>query len=243
MGTARGAVLRRLLEWPWLVLLNLTNHFWNLGLWLREIRRYYGHVLLCRADLLWMLEYGLQSPFALSQRAQREADLPPDLLIYGETPWPTLEQICDALMLQSDELFIDLGAGTGRNLLFVNYWYGARSRGYELVPRFVTKFRWLQQRLELTGRVEMRQANWLNCPLAELSEGQAFLLVGSCYDDVHLAKATQRLAQLPEGVRLATVSYPLDDPAFEPLAEFRAPFSWGWGTVYIQRRRGDGVIL
>lgn len=230
-------------EWPWLVVLNLANHFWNFGLWLLEVRRYYGHILLSRADLLWMLEYGLHSPFVLSQRAQRAGDLPADLLVYGETPWSTLEQICDALALQSHELFVDLGCGTGRNLLFVYHWYGARSRGYELVPHFVAKFRWLQQRLKLKGRVDMRQANWLDCPLAELAEGQAFLLVGSCYDDAHLAKATQRLAQLPEGTRLATVSYPLNDPAFERLHDFRAPFSWGWGTVYIQRRRGDGVIL
>lgn len=237
------ASLRALCEWPWLLVLNLGNHFWNFGLWLQEIRRYYGHVLLSRADLLWMLEYGWHSPFALSQRAQREGHLPADLLVYGETPWPTLERICDALALQNHELFVDLGCGTGRNLVFVHHWYGARSRGYELVPRFVAKFRWLQQRLKLTERVEMRQANWLERPVAELAEGQAFLLVGSCYDDHHLQLATRHLSHLPVGTRLATVSYPLHDPAFERLSEFRAPFSWGWGTVYIQRRCGDGAIL
>lgn len=219
---------------PWLMVLNLWNHFWNLGIWIGEIRRYYADALLRRADLMWMVEYSLSSPFTLSRKAREEAGLAADLTVYGETPWTTLERVCEALKLGPDDMFVDLGAGTGRTLLFVHYRFGARALGYELVPRFVEKFAWLQHRLGLATIVEMRAQNWFD---ADLSQGTAFFLVGSCYSDDHLEIARKKLAELPAGSRIASVSYPIAGDAFEPLGDFVSAFSWGSGTVYLQRRR------
>lgn len=221
------------LEWPWLVFLNLWNHLWNFGLWLTEIRRFYRDPALRRADRLWMVEYGLSDPFALSRKATQQADLDTDLTVYGETPWTTLERVCRALELTAEETFVELGAGTGRNLLFVCYRFQARAVGYELIPRFVEKFTWLRQRLQLTQRVEMHAQNWFDAEL----DGQVLFLVGSCYSDAHLERANQKLAGLAPGTRVASVSYPLDTVCFEGLGSFRAPFSWGMGTVYLQIRR------
>ena len=239
MATGRkglfGALLD-LLEIPWLILLNWGNHFWNLGLWIREIRRYYGMGPLRRADLMWMLEYGFRSPFTLSRQATRRQQLPEDLTVYGETPWTTLEEVCEAVNLNADDIFVDLGAGTGRNLLFMHYFYGVRAIGYELVPRFVEKFSWLQHHLRLQGIVELHNQNWFEVDLAA-TPGTVFFLVGSCYSDEHLELATAKLAQLPPGTRIVTVSYPLAHEAFELISEFSAAFSWGRGTVFCQQRR------
>lgn len=225
--------LRQIFEIPWLVLVNWANHFWNFWLWLQEIRRYYTLGPLMKADLLWMIEYGLQSPFSLSRQATETQQLPEDLTVYGETPWTSLDRICQEVGLCSEDVFVELGAGTGRNLLFIHYWFGARAIGYELVPRFVEKFNWLKHHLHLDKIVDLHLKNWFE---AELS-GNIFFLVGTCYSDFHLKKAEEKLADLQAGTRIITVSYPLDENLFEPLKSFQTAFSWGQGTVYIQRKR------
>lgn len=218
--------LFRLIELPWLILLNGYNHFWNLGLYIQEVRRFYQGPLL-KADLLWMLEYGLKNPFEMSRRATREQGLDADLTVYGETPWTTLESVCEAVNLKGQDHFVELGCGTGRNLLFLNYRYACQITGYELIPRFVEKFAWLKQRLGLQ-RIDLRLANWLDADL----QGTVFYLVGSCYSDEHLAQAQDKLADLPGGTRIVTVSYPLTGPSFRLVKSWQAPFSWGKGTLY-----------
>lgn len=225
----------QLLEWPWLLLLNAWNHFWNFGLYLQEIWRYYRCWPLAKADLLWMLAYGFKSPFEISRSATQQAALPEDLTVYGETPWPTLERVCEAVGLQAGHKFVELGCGTGRNLLFLHYRYGCQLEAYELVPRFVEKFQRLQRRLGLQG-IQVHAQNWLEAPL-DAQSGDVFYLVGTCYDDQHLDLATERLASLPAGTWVVTTSYALQGAVFEQLKQFEAPFSWGKGTVYVQRLR------
>jgi len=227
-------VLRRLLELPWLVLLNWGNHFWGLWLWLGEIRRYYWLWPLMQADLYWMQAYGLKSPFTLSRRATARAELPEDLTVYGETPWTTLERIAQAAGLKAQDQVFELGCGTGRTLLFFYYWYGCQVRGYELVPEFVEIFASLNQKLAWGQDVEMHQQNWFE---ADLSPGSFFFLVGSCYSDQHLLQAARQLAQVRPGSTVVTVSCPLPAEDFELQSQFLAPFSWGRATVYIHRRR------
>ena len=217
------------IELPWLVLLNLWNHFWNLGLYFQEVRRFYSGALL-KADLFWMLEYGLKSPFSISRQATREQALEPDLTVYGETPWTTLETVCQVVNLKASDHFVELGCGTGRNLLFLNYRYACKITAYELIPRFVEKFSWLQQRLGL-HRIDVRNANWFDADL----QGDVFFLVGSCYSDQHLLQAQQKLADLPVGTRIVTVSFPLEGAPFRLLNSWQAPFSWGKGTLYYHR--------
>lgn len=229
-------LLLAIIEIPWLFVLNIWNHFWTLGLWIREIRQYYAGPHLRKADLLMMVEYGLRSPFTISRKATRKGHLPEDLTVYGETPWTTLERALQAVNMRAEDVFVELGAGTGRNLLFVHYFYGARAIGYEIVERFVEKFSWLQFHLKLSDKSEMRAANWFEADL-EKEGGNVFFLVGSCYSDDHLKLANHKLSSLKSGARIITVSYPLDEDDFEAIGHFEAPFSWGRGTIFLQRRR------
>lgn len=228
------SLLRSLLEWPWLLLLNLWNHFYTFALWLGEIRRFYRYPPLIKADVLWMLDYAWSSPFTLSRKATQKQALPEDLTVYGETPWTTLETLCKAVQLSAQDCFVELGCGTGRNLLFVPLMFDCHAQGYELVPRFVDKLRWLLHAMRLDSNVEVFCQNWFE---ADLSQGSVFFLVGTCYSDEHLQRACQKLKEVPPGARMLTVSWPLPESDFEMMQSQEFPFSWGKGTVYIQRRR------
>lgn len=185
-----------------------------------------------KADLFWMLEYGFKSPFELSRKATKSHNLPGDLTVYGETPWTTLEQIAQKICLSAQDVFVDLGCGTGRTLLFMHYQHGCRVRGYELIPEFVRSFQWLSHRLELGSSAEIYQESWFD---ADLSGGTVFFLVGSCYDDQHVLKAEQKLRRVPVGSQIVSVSYPISGKNIVLQESFEASFSWGIGTVYIQQ--------
>ena len=186
-----------------------------------------------------MKQYGLQNPFRLSAQATRHlGESYTDLTVYGETPWMTLERMLKATGFKPGEHFVELGAGTGRNLLWVAYYMQSPATGFELVPDFVSRFQQLldSARLPVPPRsVQLHQQNWFEADFEALA-GDVFLLVGTCYDDIHRQKASDCLRQLKPGQRVITVSYALPSQDFILLSSFTAPFSWGKGTVYVHER-------
>jgi SAM-dependent methyltransferase len=222
-----------LIELPWLLLLNLWNNFYTFRIWLDEIKHYYRYPPLIQADILWMLDYAWTTPFVLSRKATQKEKLPEDLTVYGETPWTSLEIICKEVNLNAKDVFVELGCGTGRNLLFVPLMFDCKAQGYELVQRFVDKLQWLLHANQLKQTVSVFCQNWFE---ADLSSGSVFFLVGTCYSDSHLETANQKLLETQSGSRIVTVSWPLPDPQFELISQKELDFSWGKGTVYFQRR-------
>lgn len=180
-----------------------------------------------------MRAYGLQNPFRLSAQATRQ--LGPehdDLTVYGETPWITLARMATAVQLQPGEHFVELGAGTGRNLLWMWHYARVKATGFELIPAFVERFR---EVIAGETSVVMHPRNWFDVDLKAL-QGDVFLLVGTCYDDAHRAQANTCLQQLPAGTRIITVSYALSARHFLLTSSFEAAFSWGKGTVFVHTR-------
>lgn len=225
-----------LLEWPYLVVLNIWNHFYNFGIYLGEIAKFYRYPLLRDIDLAWMWAYAWQSPFQISGQLTRQEGLPSDITVYGETPWTTMAQILQQIPLQPQDVFYELGCGTGRNLLFVHGYYGIPVVGYEIIPLFVSRLKALCQALGLSAGISVHGQNWFQ---ADLSPGTIFFLVGTCYEDETIAAAELALNRVRSGSWVISTSYALDVPGLKVIKEMKLPFSWGSGTVYIQRREAS----
>lgn len=239
MGNQRRdlwGILWPLFEWPYLVLLNLWNHFYNFGIYLQEIIGFYRYPLLLKMDLVWMWMYALQSPFTLSGQATRLQALPADITVYGETPWITMARILEEIPMQKDDVFYELGCGTGRNLLFVHGYSGLPVVGFELVPAFVARLKKLCQHLGIETGVRVYQQNWFD---ADLRAGTIFFLVGTCYSDETIAKAEKALRHIQPGAWVISTSYALDVPGLKLIQTMKLPFSWGYGTVYIQQKEAE----
>ena len=210
----------------------LGNALWVFWLYARDVAAFYHCRPLRQADLRLMKAYGLHSTFRLSAQATRSMpEDQADLTVYGETPWCTLARIAEAVALQPGEHFVELGAGTGRNLLWAYYYAQAQVTGYELVPAFVERFQTVKQNTVLP----LYKKNWFEADLKALA-GDVFLLVGTCYDDRHRQQAYVCLRQLPRGKRVVTISYPLPSADFVLLRSFVSAFSWGKGTVFVHER-------
>jgi SAM-dependent methyltransferase len=209
----------------------LGNALWVFWLYLRDVLGFYHCGPLRKADLRLIKAYGLQSTFHLS--AQATQALNPDqadLTVYGETPWCTLLRIAKAVDLQPGEHFVELGAGTGRNLLWAHYYAQAQATGYELVPAFVERFKAFTH-----ASLSLHKQNWFEADLNALA-GDVYLLVGTCYEEHHRQQANACLRQLPQGKRIVTISYALPANDFVLQCSFVAAFSWGKGTVFVHER-------
>lgn len=209
-----------------------VNALWGFGLYLRDVVAFYRYTPLRKADLKLMRAYGLQNPFRLSALGTQA--LGPDyedLTVYGETPWCTLARIAAAVELQPGEHFVELGAGTGRNLLWAHYFAQVKASGYELIPTFVERFK----SFENIPMLQLYEQNWFDVDLKALG-GDVYLLVGTCYDDTHREQANDCLRRLPKGKRVITISYALPAHDFILQRSFIGSFSWGKGTVFIHEK-------
>ena len=84
----------------------------------------------------------------------------------------------------------------------------------------------------------------MNSPLEDAS---IIYLYGSNLDDQVVTELAERLAELPAGIRIITVSYALQpfihQQAFKVTDQFTVPFEWGEAEVFLQERMSATEVL
>ncbi len=200
----------------------------------REIRLY-GHKPRFILPWLWLkCSYLLDSPYAVSRRYQRR-NKAKNIYVYGETPLTTLQMIAEKSGVTSADHVFELGAGSGFTSLWLRGILECQVTAIELIPLFCWRLHRTVRRMRLTG-VDVRCADYLHTPLDDAS---IIYLYGSNLDDTAIRKLATRLATLPEGVRVITISYALQPyielPSFVMVSRFCVPFEWGEAEVFVQK--------
>jgi len=76
---------------------------------------------------------------------------------------------------------------------------------------------------------------------ADLTDATVIYLYGSCLNDGDITKLANKIALLPSGTKVITVSYPLSEycekDAFVVMNLFTANFTWGKAEVFLQQVR------
>ena len=201
-----------------------------LVLWqFRSHRRF----LLCYCLLSFL--YLFSSPYSVSRRYLKwmEAD---DIYTYGATPLLTLSGIMQRVGISSSDHVFEMGAGSGYTSLWMNLITGCRVTAIELVPGFVRRLRWVVKLFDLTG-IEVRQEDYLK---TSLDRPTVVYLFASNLADLSIKRLAERLAEMPVGTKIISVSYPLqsyiDFEAFEPVDAFEVNFPWGEADVFVQEK-------
>ena len=203
--------------------------------WLRELHRY-GRWPRFVLPWLWLkLSYLFDSPYAVSRRYQRRIKAE-NLYVYGETPLTSLELIAKKSAVAAGDHVFELGAGSGFTTLWLHGVTGCRVTAIEQVPLFCWRLHRTIRRMKITA-IDVRCADYCQTSLAEAS---IIYLYGSNLDDQIITELAERLALLPLGVKVITVSYSLQ-PYLQQLAfiltdQFTVPFAWGEAEVFIQVR-------
>ena len=211
-----------------------TRRFWQ-DQW-KIIKKHYRNKRFI-SSWLWLRGcYFLDSPYWVSRRFQRKSQLT-DLHVYGETPLLTLELIMNRVNLTACDHIFELGAGSGFTSVWLNTVNGCHVTAIEQVPVFCWRLQRTARRFGLSG-IEVRCADYL----ATSMEGASIIyLYGSNLERPVIEQLTERLAMLPDQVRVISISYPLSDYSkktpFPLIDQFTAGFEWGEANVFVQSIR------
>jgi SAM-dependent methyltransferase len=217
-------------NWLAVVWISLWMPLHTAALWLEDAR-YYRHLRLLRVDWALWRAYWWRDRYFLARREGRRLDVPPETLTYGTTPWSTAADLLKRVDAKPGERFLELGAGEGRLAFFARVWGDLTVDAYELLPTFVRVADRIVKRLSL-DRITFHQANLL---AADLAMADIVYLAGTCLDDPTIDTLQDRLRWLKPGARVISLSFPLDVPGLELMAEVPIAVSWGHSTAYVQR--------
>jgi len=220
-------------EWPELLVLQLKVLGGRLKEGARVLTRYYGHPLFRKADLLLGWHYLRCNPFLISKRfLQEKGEENP--YVYGETPLTTMAMILEECRLGPDEIFVDLGCGAGRSAFFVRTVWGCETVGIDQVPSFIEHAQAVVQQMKLS-RLTFRCEDLTQ---SDLPGGAFYYFYNICMEGKELERMEQKLAALPLGTKVVTVSEPLPSACgYEVMKAFPALFTWGEATVYYQIKK------
>ena len=204
-------------------------------------QRYFSSWRFAGGFLLLKLLYLIDDPYRVSRRyCKRRSEA--DLYQYGETPLTTLQSIMERVATLSgraegglqDWHVFELGAGSGYTSLWLHTVLGCRVTAIDQVPVFCQRLQWAVRCFRLKG-IDVRCEDYLQ---ADLSGAGVLYLYGSNLDDPVIRQLAERLAELPVGTMVVSVSYSLECYApgvFRVLQRCTEPFLWGEAEVFIQK--------
>jgi len=172
--------------------------------------------------------YFLKSPVRMARLTEQEMDLPCYCLTYGETPYSTAISIFNMINVKDNDVFFDLGSGTGNITLFVNIYFRIKSTGIDLVPYFIEKGNIIAEEMRLE-HVRFIKGNFLE---EDLSEGTIFYINCLTFNLEMRKTLAEKMNLIKEGSRIISIGYPF--PGFKVMEKRTCFFSWGWEEVYIQ---------
>lgn len=208
----------------------------------RELKRYGRHPRFAFPWLWLKLSYLLDSPYAVSRRYQRRIKAE-NIYVYGETPLTSLELIAERSGVTADDHVFELGAGSGFTSIWLQGVKGCQVTAIEQIPLFCWRLQRTSQRMRLHG-IDVRCKDYMISPL----EGASIIyLYGSNLDEQVITGLAERLAELPAGIKIITVSYALQpflhQQAFKVTDQFTVPFEWGEAEVFLQERMSATEVL
>ena len=202
-------------------------------LWLFRARKRFIY------SYLWLrLYYLLDNPFQVSKRylhARKETDL----YQYGETPVTLFASLLSEAEVDSDDHLFELGAGSGYCSLWAASYLGIRVTAIEQVPVFCHRLAKVKKRFGLDNLI-IRENSYL---VEDLQPASLIYIYASNLEDKVIVDLAERLAQLPAGVKVMSVSYAIADycekGCFSVEKVLTGHFPWGEADVYLQVRASD----
>jgi SAM-dependent methyltransferase len=196
---------------------------------------YYRKWKFLAADLLLGGWNVLDNPYRVYRRYRCSRGEDP--YTYGDTPIPLMAQIAQRCRLTSNDICLELGCGTGRAALWLHAYLGCTVWAIDQVPAFIRRAKQVQRLAGLSERLTFVEGDFtLTCP----ASGATFAYVAStCLPEPTLCALADRLADLPSGARLISVTHRLDTyrpDAFRLVERFDGEHLWGTADIFHQVR-------
>ncbi|WP_263322236.1 class I SAM-dependent methyltransferase [Endozoicomonas sp. Mp262] len=182
----------------------------------------------------WLkLSYLLENPYRCSRRFVRTRDQYKSV-VYGETPLTTLEQIMASAEVGTGDHIFELGSGAGFSSLWLNTILGCRVTAIDIIPVFCWRLMRVIRRFNLSG-INVHCEDYTK---TDFQGATVVYLYDPGLDDRVIAVLAEKLAGLPSGTKIISISYPLSDfsewGSFKQVKKIGVDFDWGEAEVFIQ---------
>jgi hypothetical protein len=175
----------------------------------------------------------LSSPYSESGFTRvysaRQAKVPTEELVYGETPVFTGVQILREAGACQKSKVLDLGAGRGRFLLAARC-LNAEAKGIELLNEHVV------EATEPLSAIGAQLEQGIATQFEQAGATHVFV-AWTCMGPVTRLRLTQSLQRLTPGTIVMVVTWPIEGDGFETLFSCKKLFTWGPSEVYAYVRR------
>lgn len=214
-----------------------ANECYGLFVYGAESLFFVGQRRLKAVDQALNLRYFHPSQFMLALREGLKVERPETLyrLTYGETTWFGIRAALKAVKAGKDDVFYDLGCGTGRNVFYAHLAGGMPATGIDLLPSFVRNGQ------EIARQFKLDQVQFLeqNIFATDLSPATVVYITANCFDAETMGLLVQRLEDLKPGARVISTHRPIPSPRLQVSHYQMLPFSWGVDKMYYQVVKAD----
>jgi len=162
--------------------------------------------------------------------------LPKDItsLTYGETSWFAIKKILDTVQAGNNDIFYDLGCGTGRTVFFARIYYGVKKAiGVDLIPTFIQTAKKIVKDNGIDG-IDFIENNIFK---TSLKNGTIFLTVVTvCYNNAMIEQLKEKLKEISPDSWVVTVSCPLICDHLKLVYTKYLFYSWGIAKTFFHKR-------
>ena len=189
-------------------------------------KKYYCDPAFARIDRSLAKACFLKNPYTISKKYLKQCGHC-EIYTYGETPIYTYDKIAKECGLDANDVFLELGAGRGRGLFFIQHQYGCRVIGIERIPQFIKIINRLILKMQLHD-ISLLCQDMLTDPLPK--EASFIYLYGTCLKDTEIMQLTHLLKDCRSGTKIVTISYSLVEYCPDDFQlEKSIPVSFPWG--------------
>ncbi len=199
----------------------------------KEFPIYREYPLLARVDFYYLYHYFFFYPFLKNVYEKRKTGLSSGDLVYGETPYSSFQKALYFVPLNFESVFYDLGCGKGRLLFYVLEAYGIQCKGIEIMPTYCRIAKQTALRNGRGNEIDIIEGDYMKM---DISDATVVYLSWTCYSDNRKKEVCKKLETLQNDTYVITSTTPIDHPDFEKVTVMNVPFSWGKGTLYVQRK-------
>jgi hypothetical protein len=168
-------------------------------------------------------------------------------LVYGEIDFFSFANILERVNPQHNEVFVDLGHGTGKALLCASLLYGptiSKSFGIELIPTLTSKseevlisYNHAIQNNDLfqshlNCKVEVAQGDFLQEELLHWTDADIVFANSTCFDDSLMISLAGVASRMKKGSRFITLTKQLPSEDFRLIDRRQYNMSWGEATCF-----------
>jgi len=159
-------------------------------------------------------------------------NIPVKSLTYGETPFSSAAKIFSLAEMGEDDIFYDLGSGTGNIVFLANILYDIEATGIEILPSFIEYSNKIKKSLYLE-KVSFIEGDFLE---EDLSRGTVFFLVATLIEPILMKKIAKKLKKSPVGTKIITVTRKFKASHLKVKTSEKVFFFWGYDDVYVHER-------